>query len=185
MIAISESEIDVFPLVQKLGSVDPIECLESRESLVAIGHRALIPLLHALRHLSPPACWEATKVLATLKDPAAANALADALDHDHQGVRWLAAEGLIALGKEGLKQTLVTLLTKAHSNWVREGAHHVIRHFAHRISGRFLLPLLDLFDGFEPAVTLPLAALEALHELRDREVKAIVEASQIRKERLL
>lgn len=169
-ITLSTSEI--LKLVETLGSTSPIERERARKRLVAAGHEAVIPLLHKLKAPSEHVCWEAAKALSEIKDPASANALAETLDHASHDVRWLAAEGLIAVGSEGLKQTLIALLTKADSNGVRKGAHHVISHFAHRMSGEFLLPLLKLFDDFEPAVIVPLAALDALHKLQNRTMKS-------------
>ena len=160
----------ILKLVETLGSTSPTERERARKRLVAAGHVAVIPLLHQLKVPSDRMCWEAAKALSAIKDPASATALAETLDHTSHDVRWLAAEGLIALGSEGLKQTLVALLTKAKSNEVREGAHHVISHFAHRMSGKFLIPLLKRFDDFEPAVMVPPAALDALHELQNRTV---------------
>ena len=163
---------DILSLVETLGSTSPTERERARKRLVATGHEAVIPLLHKLKAPSDHVCWEVAKALSEIKDPASANALADTLEHANHDVRWLVAEGLIAVGSEGLKQTLIALLTKANSNAVREGAHHVISHFAHRVSGKFLVPLLKRFDDFEPAVMVPPAALDALHELLDRTVKS-------------
>ena len=158
---------EILTLVETLASASPTERERARKRLVATGHEAVIPLLHKLNAKSDHVCWEAAKALSEIKDPASANALAETLDHANHDVRWLAAEGLIAIGSEGLKQTLVALLTKAKSNGVREGAHHVISHFAHRMSGKYLLPLLKRFDDFEPAVMVPLGALDALHEMQN------------------
>ncbi len=166
----TSSDLETSALIQGLGSHDPTERERLRKLIIERGHGAVIPLLHALKSSSETMCWEAVKALAEIRDPAAANALAEALDHDQQSVRWVAAEGLVALGPEGLKQALVALLTRARSNWVRDGAHHVISHFAHQMRWKFLLPMLKQFDGYQPAVTLPPAALRALHVLQDRTV---------------
>ncbi len=160
------NEISAF--VKDLHSKDPMKRKRARENLVAAGQNAVIPLLHKLKDPDGQVSWEAAKALVAIKDPASATALAEALDHDDHDVRWLAAEGLVRIGSEGLKEALVALLTHSQSNYVRAGAHHVISHFAHRMSGEYLKPLLILFDGFEPAVTVPPAALNALHELQHR-----------------
>ena len=159
---------DVNSLADALGSSDPAERERTREALVAAGHAAIIPLLIKLYSPIDHVCWEAAKALCAIKDPAAADALVEVLDHENDEVRWVAAQALIALGPEGLKQTLYALLTKAHSIDVRKGAHHVVAHFAQRMSGSFLKPLLASFGGFEPAVEIPLAALNALHELQQQ-----------------
>lgn len=157
--------------IASLDSSDPTKRERARRELEQMGSAAVIPLIDALKCTSSRVCWEAAKALAAIKDPAAANALADALDHDDHSVRWTAADALIALGAEGLKQTLVTLLTNARSYPLREAARHVISHFAHRFSGESLRPLLARFNAYEPAVALPPAALRVLHEMeRETEI---------------
>ncbi len=159
---------DIESLIKSLGSASPAARMRARKRLVAAGHAVVIPLLHKLKARSDQMCWEAAKALSEIKDAASADALAETLDHANHDVRWLAAEGLIAIGQEGLKQTLMALLTRAKSICVREGAHHVISHFAHRMSGNYLIPVLRDLENFEPAVLAPPAALDALHEMQNR-----------------
>ena len=122
---------DIEQLIDQLASDHPVERERARKSLVQIGHDAVIPLIHELKSPSNRTCWEATKALGAIREMAAATDLAENLDHDDGGIRWATAEALIALGDEGLKQTLVTLLTKASSGDLRRAARHVIWHFGH------------------------------------------------------
>jgi HEAT repeat protein len=152
-------------LIAALGSKDPHQREQSREALVAAGHVAVIPLIEKLKSPDDQVCWEAAKALGAIKDPAAANALAETLDHNSGDVGWVAAESLIALGSEGLKQTLIALLTKAGSLPVQRSARAVVSHFAHQMTGESLKPLLARFHAFQPGVAIPPAALHAFHEL--------------------
>ncbi len=152
-------------LIAALGSKDPHNREQSREALVATGHAAVIPLIEKLKSSNDQVCWEAAKALGEIKDVSAAIALAETLDHDNGDVSWVAAESLIALGSEGLKQTLIVLLTKAGSLPVQRSARDVVSHFAHRMGGESLQPLLARFHAFQPGVAIPPAALQALHEL--------------------
>jgi HEAT repeat protein len=156
----------VEPLIDALRSKNAAERGKAREQLIALGHAAVIPLLHSLRDRDEHVRWEAAKALNGIADPAAAAALAEALDDENAGVRWTAGEGLIAIGWEGAKQVLVTLLRKSDSNSLCIGAHHVLSHFAKQKSGDFLKPVLERLQGAEPAVSVPLAALAALGHLR-------------------
>ncbi|MCC7084261.1 MAG: HEAT repeat domain-containing protein [Pirellulales bacterium] len=156
-------------LLESLKSDDPVVRRDARESLVSVGLEAVIPLIHQLKSPLEQVRWEAAKALGAIGDESAANTLADALDDEISDVRWVAARALVDLGREGLKQTLIALLTNAASVGVRDGAGHVVSHFAQYVSGYFLKPLLPLFHGFEPAVTIPPAALRCLHELQQRE----------------
>ena len=152
-------------LIAALGSKDPHKREQSREALVSAGHAALIPLIGKLKSTDDQVCREAAKALGEIKDPAAAKDLAEALDHNSGDVGWVAAESLIALGSEGLKQTLIVLLTKAGSVPVQQSARAVVSHFAHRMAGESLKPLLARFHAFQPGVAIPPAALHALHKL--------------------
>jgi HEAT repeat protein len=159
------TSFDARPLVSSLGSNDPSERERARIDLVAMGRAAVLLLVDALKARSSVACWEAAKALGSIKDPAAANALAELLDHDDGNVRWVAAQALIALRSEGLRQTLMELLTHAGSVRVQDAARHVIYHFAHDFRGESLQPLLTKFQAYQPGVAIPPAALHALHEM--------------------
>ena len=109
------TDTHIAQLIAALGSKDPHKRERSREALVSAGHAALIPLIEKLTSTDDQVCWEAAKALGEIKDPAAAKDLAETLDHNSGDVAGLPLESLIALGTEGLKQTLIVLLTKAGS----------------------------------------------------------------------
>ena len=165
----TEHQVDIISSISDLRSSDPVIRESARNALVNAGPRAVVPLLKALKDPSDQVCWETAKALGGIADPSAANALVELLDHPNHDVRWLAAEALVHLGREGLKQVLMALLTKSGSVCVQKGAHHVLSQFAARKSGDFLKPLLEKFNAFVPAVAIPLAALKTLHELQDQE----------------
>ena len=73
---------------------------KAREQLIAIGHAAMIPLLHKLTDSTEHVRWEAAKTLQGIGDPAAADALAETLADESDDVRWVAGEALISLGWE-------------------------------------------------------------------------------------
>jgi HEAT repeat protein len=166
---------DIEQLIDQLASSNPTERERARKSLVQIGHDAVIPLIHELKSPSNRTCWEATKALGAIREVAAATDLAENLGRDDGGIRWATAEALIALGDEGLKQTLVNLLTKASSGDLRRAARHVIWHFGHLPRGEFLRPLLARFNAFVPGVAVPPAALKALRYMSERDSQKSVQ----------
>jgi HEAT repeat protein len=106
---------------------------QARIALVDIGAPAVPYLIQALEDPESEECarWEAAKALSDIGDPAAAPALINALGQDERfGIRWLAAEGLIALERQGLTPLLEALIQRSDSAWLREGAHHVLRTLA-------------------------------------------------------
>jgi len=153
-------------LIGGLASNCPTERQKSREKLVAIGHAAIIPLLHKLNDPVEHVRWEAAKALDAIGDSAAVDALVEALSDASEDVRWVAGEALTGLGWDAVKQVLLALLRNASSNEVCAGAHHVLSHFANRKSGQFLKPVLAGLRGYEPGVNVPPAALAALDFLR-------------------
>ena len=106
--------------------------------------------------------------LCGIADPLAASALVNALDDRDGDVRWLAAEGLAALGREGLQPLLAALLQRAESCWFCEGAHHVCHTLVKRRKlAPILRPVLAALKESEPGVAAPPAAYTALSRLRE------------------
>ncbi len=94
-------------LVERLASPDGKARDVARSSLVRLGRPAVPTLVELLerageRGCGEHSCWEAAKALAEIGDPAAAPAFVRALEHADAGTRWLAGEGLIDLGRDGL-----------------------------------------------------------------------------------
>jgi HEAT repeat protein len=111
--------------------------------------------------------WEAAKALGQISDPTAAEALVRALEDEMFDVRWLAAEGLITLGRGALLPLLHALVERSDSEWLREGAHHV---FHDLVKGKpdlkdILQPVLATLDDVEPSLEVPFAAETALNKL--------------------
>ena len=125
-------------------------------------------LIRLLSHRKPHVRWEAAKALCGIADPLAASALVNALDDRDGDVRWLAAEGLAALGRDGLQPLLAALLQRAKSCWFCEGAHHVCHTLVKRKRlGPILRPVLAALKESEPEVAVPPAAYTALSRLRE------------------
>jgi HEAT repeat protein len=158
-------------LVAKLHSDDGLERQQARQSLVDIGEPAIDPLTKLLGSDEEFVPWEAAKALSQIRTPQAAEILVDTLTHDEANVRWLAAEGLISLERNGLEPLLQALISHSDSVRLRENAHHVIQDLVNqrRVSGELreqLESVLAALQGVEPVVETPLAAEKALRVLR-------------------
>ena len=107
-----------------------------------------------------------------------------ALEDARSGIRWLAAEGLIAIGREALPPLLQALIHQSDSEWLREGAHHVFRAWlrekerpvlhskADEEMGNLISPVLQALEGIEPVIEMPRAAqvaLDALNRVNERQ----------------
>ena len=155
-------------LIADLARPDPTARTKARETLVAIGKISVPSLIQLLSHRKPHIRWEAAKTLCGIADPIAAFALVNALDDRNGDVRWLAAEGVAALGRDGLEPLLAALLQRAQSCWFCEGAHHICHTLVKRGKlGRILRPVLAALKQSEPEVAVPPAAYIALSRLRE------------------
>jgi HEAT repeat protein len=155
-------------LMDVLCDRDTLKRHRARLLLVDIGSPAVPYLVQALEDPAAEECvhWEAAKALSDIGDPLAAPALIGILGQDeHFGIRWLAAEGLIALGRTGLVPLLNALIQRSDSAWLREGAHHVLRILAGRGLYAQVAPVLTALEDIEPAVQVPPAARAALDAL--------------------
>ncbi len=160
-------ETDIGALAAQLASDDPVVRKTARESLVVLGSTEVTAALVA--ELSDPrdhVRWEAAKALAALVDPVSAPALVNAMDDDNEDVRWVAAEGLIALGKTGVAAVLHALTKRASSLTFRQSASHVLRGCPQYAYPSILAPVNNALRDWEPGVSVPLAAFNALLELK-------------------
>ncbi len=156
---------DIDSLVAALASPDRVTRQTARETLVAVGHPAVGPLLPLLDDRNDHVRWEAAKSLADIGDPDAAPALVQTLEDREAGVRWLAAEGLIRMRRASLKPLFLALIERPDSPWLREGAHHVLHSLTKMGLAEGGMPVLAALEGIEPTATLPSAARRALDTL--------------------
>jgi HEAT repeat protein len=153
-------------LIAALADGDWVTRQRARESLVEIGKPAVAPLTEALAESNERVRWEAANALSEISDPTAAPALVKALEDNSFGVRWLAAEGLISLGREGLSPLLEALVEHPESAWLRQGAHHVLRILAEEGLYDHVTSVLQALEDIEPAIEVIQPAKAALDDLK-------------------
>ncbi|MEN6457914.1 MAG: HEAT repeat domain-containing protein [Thermoguttaceae bacterium] len=161
-----ETAIDFSALVSALTHKNAVVRRNAREQLVAVGR----PIVDAVRQLlhdkRPHVRWEAVKTLASIADPRTAGALVQVLEEEDEfDIRWVAGEGLAAMGREGLRPLLATLAARPGSATLQEGARHVCHHLSHRRAFRLIVPLLIALRSAEPTLAMPILARRALAEL--------------------
>ena len=166
---INTQEID--SLIETLKSKDGIARQHARNSLVKIGEPALDALIKAFEVKKDPLHWEIAKALSQIGTAKAAQVLVDALEDNEFSVRWIAAEGLIHIGAEGLIPLMEALRKNTDSIWLREGSHHVIHDLVHRkivdeTTQECLQPVLDALNHFDAVIQTNTAADIALNTLR-------------------
>lgn len=157
-------------LITDLGSQDGFIRLRARQYLVTIGRRSISHLVKALESKDTIMRWEAAKALEQIGDPLAIEVLVDALEDDMFDVRWMAAEGLIIIGRYAIIRLLERLIKHPESEWLREGAHHVIRCQKDPKLRLILQPLLRILEDLGASLEVPLAAERALNSLTGEEI---------------
>ena len=103
--------------------------------------------------------------MSQIDNPESIQALLEALTDKKFEVRWLAAEGLIRIGRRAIVPLLEALVKHADSYWLREGIHHVLHDINRGKIRKVLRPVLGALEGTEPSLEAPLAAQAALDDL--------------------
>jgi HEAT repeat protein len=158
---------DVSGLVAALGDNNGLVRQHAREELVDIGHPAVPSLRAALASPHEQVRWEAAKALSEIATPESAPGLVTALEDREFSVRWIAAEGLVAIGHRSVEPLLEALVARGDRQWLREGAHHVLKTLSKR-GGSYeaIAPVLAALEGMEPELVVPPAAKAALNAMR-------------------
>jgi len=152
-------------LARDLRSESPVTRERACRALVAMGEAAVPALTEALSDPVDHARREAARALSKIRSPGSAPAMVAALEDDLPGVRWLAGEGLIALGREGLIPLFRALIAQSDSVRLRKGAHHVVHALASGEYALQLAPVVEALEGPEPISAIPVAAFNALKQL--------------------
>jgi HEAT repeat protein len=152
--------------ISDLGSDDGLVRQKAREHLVKMGNRVTEHLVELLKSRESVLRWEAAKALEEIADPAAALPLVCALEDEEYDVRWLAAEGLIAIGQKALPPLLDALIEDAESLRLREGAHHVLRNVHKASLKSVVVPLIKALEDPDAEEKVPGATYDVLKVLK-------------------
>ena len=114
-------------LVKIFYGKDVIARKKARYDLIKIGKPAINYLTELLNDPKMHIRWEAIKTLSQIAAPESIPVLIKALENDDFDVRWMAAEGLIDIGKQSIKPLLKALSHNEDSNYLLEGAHHILK----------------------------------------------------------
>ena len=101
--------------------------VQARKELISRGNQAVLPLMVLLKSGTYWGRWEAAKALQDMKSPLSIKALIGALRDDKFEIRWLAAEGLINIGRRVCKPLAEALIETPNSRLLQQGAHHVFK----------------------------------------------------------
>jgi HEAT repeat protein len=157
---------DLNALVDDLNCESSIKCRNARMALVEMGHEAVDPLVTALEHGKEFIPLEAAKALGNIGNPKAVQALIQALEDPRFEVRWEAAEALVRTGRKSVVPLLNALVARGDSDWMRDGAHHVLNDIKDAQLMPVIQPVLNAIDDDEARLEVPVAAKKALDSLK-------------------
>jgi HEAT repeat protein len=160
----AESPTNIDALIADLTCDDVLKCQKARRTLVDMGSPAVAPFIDALSSPIHWVRWEAAKGLGEIGDPAAIDALVEAIEDLNFDVRWLAAEGLIRIGSGSVVPLLKAIIHRPDSVKMRMGAHHVLHDLSTDKLKEIMQPLLIALDNLE-SPEVPLLAMEVLNKL--------------------
>jgi hypothetical protein len=170
---IDNSEIDIdlddFPdnLVKLIiGLLDDKNYLEkhnARIALVGMG-KHIIPHMHKLLASGNSTLrMEVAKVIELINDRRSIPLLIDLLEDKESGIRWIAAEGLVKIGRRTIMSLLRSVRDSKSPNFLYQGAHHVLNSLLSKKEKNKLPSLmLSLENYHELGGTAPVEASKAL-----------------------
>ena len=137
--------------IRDLGSQNGIQRQYARLAMVDIGEPAIDILVVLAMHPQWTIRWEAVNALSLMRNAVTAPVLINALEDTNESIRWVAAHGLITLGKPGLISLLEALSSYKLSAILRKNAHYILEEISkrHPIPGvKLLLQCLKDSDDY-------------------------------------
>lgn len=156
---------EIKKLIEDLTGENGIARQKARHKLVAIGEPAIEFLLELQNSTNHQARWEAIKAIAQISDPESIPILINSLDDPKFDVRWLAAEGLIEIGRKSIKPLVEALLENIESEFYKEGVHHVLKELHRRREYKDEAKLIHALEEAFSEEKLIIAAEEVVHSL--------------------
>lgn len=178
----SITKLEIDKLITNLSSKNSQVRQNARLTLANIGQPAIIPLWNQLRSSEKWVRWESAKALAEMREPCVAPILVNFLTDKDTDIRWMAAEGLIALGSVSLEPLFESLTQYSGSLEMAESAHHVLHDlFAGKVHEgeleyeplnplnndikSIIKPVMESIRSTESTILIPELAKVALDEL--------------------
>jgi HEAT repeat protein len=151
---------DLNGLIDQLGGSDGMARKRAREALVQMGAAAAPPLRPLLESRDKRVRWEALKALAAIGDPGDLEDFVRFLDDPDADMRWLAATGLIKLGRPAVRPVLQALSDPKAPRGRLEMGRRVLGESAKDDDAlrQGLGPLMEVIGGNDQAVIAERAA---------------------------
>jgi HEAT repeat protein len=167
-ICLYEVPADIVKLINALIDDDDYQKMHNaRVALVRMGN-TIIPQLHKLVASENSLLrMEAAKLIQLAADRRSIKVLITLLDDAEFDIRWIAAEGLIRIGRKSIVPLLKAVRDGKSSLFLNKRAHQVLASLLRQEEKKQLLPLMHSLEDFhELNETAPVEALKALKIFR-------------------
>jgi len=165
-----DKDTNIDHLIQMLGSKNGMQRKKARKLLIKNGEKAIDPLLELLNSPLHILRWEAMKALKEIGDQSLIPVFISMLEDDKSDIRWIAAEGLIKLGRPAIEEILISLIKKTDAVFLLHGAHHVFYELREKEKLPEDFPINDLLASLKytnPKEKITLTIYKILNNLRE------------------
>jgi len=154
---------------ESLDSKNSVKKLAARSTLVGMG-KSIISKIHKLLSSENGLLrMEAAKIVELIADRRSIPFLINLLNDKEFEIRWIAAEGLIKIGRPVILPLLKSIRDGKSSYILNKGAHHVLLSLLKEDEKiKFTALLLSLDDAQELGETAPVEASEAIKNMFKR-----------------
>ena len=162
--ALNDFPVNLAKLIKEsLDTRNSGEKLAARSSLVRMG-KTIIPKMHKLLDSENGLIrMEAAKIVELIADRKSIPIFIKLLDDKEFEIRWVAAEGLIKIGRSTIKPLLKSVRDGESSFIFNSGVHHILESLLNGVEKKKLVTLLQSLDDYhELGETAPVEASAAL-----------------------
>jgi hypothetical protein len=139
----------------------------ARIALVKMGKKATLSMHGLLSSKKTQIRRDAAKVVELIADKRSIPILITLLDDPDFDIRWIAAKGLISIGRKSIKPLLRSVCGGKSSLFIDKGAHHVLDTLLYENEKTQLVSLMLSLDNYhETGEAAPVEALNALKMFR-------------------
>lgn len=100
--------------------------MHARKAIVRMGEEMLLEVTKLLSAKNKVIRWEAAKILQQISSEKSIPDLIQLLEDDDSDIRWIAAVGLIDIGRKSINPLLHEIINNNNSEFLRSGAHHIL-----------------------------------------------------------
>ena len=122
--------------------------LKARKKLVGMGNTIIIHLHKLLKSNKTLLRKEASKIVELIAHRNSIPLLIDLLDDPDFDIRWIAAEGLIKIGRRSILPLLKSVRDGKSSLLFNEGAHHVLNGLLYHSEKEKLIVLMQSLENY-------------------------------------